>query len=53
MEVEQGAVTTKGVVRPLSTRGVWGHGPLEKFQIRRLEISSILGIKRSVVYDNF
>ena len=49
------AVGTKGVVWPLSTRWVWGQAPRKKFEIQKLEnaISSILGIKKSVLYDDF
>ena len=50
MEVEQAAVTEKEAVGPLSTRGSGGMLPQK---ILKFKISSILGIKKSVVYDNF
>ena len=31
LRIEQAAVRAKGVVRPLSTRGIWAHAPLGKF----------------------
>lgn len=48
--VKEAAVTRKGTIRPLSSSGVWGPALPGKFEI--LLISSILGIKKSAVYNN-
>ena len=51
----EGGCDSQGVVRPLSTSGVLEHAPIAKFEIQKLgnAISNIMGIKKSVVYDNF
>lgn len=54
LEVEQMARTKKRVIRSLSTRGYRSMLPHKNLKFRSLEraISSILSIKKSVVYGN-
>ena len=47
------ALTTKGAIRAFPLGGPGGILPLKNLKFRSSEISSILGIRNSVVYDNF
>ena len=53
LEVEQAAVTTKGAIRAFPLGGPRGMLALKNLKFISSEISRILGIRKSVVYDNF
>ena len=47
LEVEQAGVTRNGGVRPLSTRGVWGHAPKNlKFRSSEMQFLAFWASKR-------